>query len=128
MMKFEELNDENFIFYAASNYLNPKSITIDEFYDDLSHIKYVKRLINRYLNHSELKVNLIINHLILLYNVFDSKAMTEMLFYKLEERHYPILKPFLIQLNYLPKIIGNIDTDMIPLDNIVCSALRVVAL
>tara|TARA_Y100000590_G_scaffold419830_1_gene521930 strand:+ start:99 stop:263 length:165 start_codon:yes stop_codon:yes gene_type:complete len=54
--------------------------------------------------------------------------MTEMLFYKLEERHYPILKPFLIQLNYLPKIIGNIDTDMIPLDNIVCSALRVVAL
>ncbi len=124
-MNIEEINDDNFIFYAASNYLNPKSITIDEFYEDLNHIKYIKRLINRYLNHNELKINLIINHLILLYNVFDSRAMTKMLFFKLDDLHYPILKPFLIQLNYLPKNVGNIDTDMIPLNQIVCSALRV---
>ena len=80
-MNFEELNDENYIFYAASNYLNPKSITIDEFYEDLNHIKYIKRLINRYINNNELKINLILNHLILLYNVFDTSAMTQMLFY-----------------------------------------------
>jgi hypothetical protein len=127
-MNFEELNDENFIFYAASNYLNPKSITIDEFYEDLNHIKYIKRLINRYINHNELRINLIINHLILLYNVFDSSAMTKMLFYKLDDSNYPILKPFLIQLNYLPSNVGKINTDMIPLDQIVCSALRVLAL
>ena len=127
-MNFEELYDENYIFYAASNYLNPKSITIDEFYEDLNHIKYIKRLINRYINHNELKINLILNHLILLYNVFDTSAMTQMLFYKLDDLHYPILKPFLIQLNYLPSHVGKIDTDLIPLDQIVCSALRVLAL
>ena len=68
-MNFEKLNDDNFLFYAASNYLNPKSITVDEFYEDLNHIKYVKRLFNRYIKYDELKVNLIINHLILLYNM-----------------------------------------------------------
>ena len=127
-MNFEELNDENFIFYAASNYLNPKSITIDEFYEDLNHIKYIKRLLNRYLNHKELKINLIINHMILLYNVFEPQAMTKMLFYKLDDVHYPILKPFLIQLSFLPKQVGKIETDLIPLDQIVCTALRVTAL
>ena len=125
-MRFEELNDDNFLFYAASNYLNPKSITIDEFYEDLNHIKYVKRLFNRYIKYDELKINLIINHLILLYNVFDVSAMTEMLFFKLNQEHYSLLKPFLIQFNFLPEKVFNINTDEISLDRNICQELRLI--
>ena len=125
-MKFEKLDDDNFLFYAASNYLNPKSITIDEFYEDLSHIKYVKRLFNRYIKYDDLKINLIINHLILLYNVFDSIAMTEMLFFKLDQEHYSLLKPFLIQFKFLPETVGNIHMDDISLDQKICQELRLI--
>lgn len=108
---FNELSVDNFFLYAAQNYQNPHCTGIDDFNEDLNHIKYIKRLFNRYQNRGEIKVNLIVNHLILLYNVFDSEAMTKILFYKIPNEQWSLLKPFLILLNRLPKHISGVLAD-----------------
>ena len=108
---FNELSVDNFFLYAAQNYQNPHCTGIDDFNEDLNHIKYIKRLFNRYQNRGEIKVNLIVNHLILLYNVFDSEAMTKILFYKISNEQWSLLKPFLILLNRLPKHISGVLAD-----------------
>ena len=87
-MDFDILNDKTFFLYAAHNYSNPQCTGIEDFYDDLKSIKYLKRLFNRYLNKGELKINLISNHLILLANVFSVEASVRMLFFKLEEEYW----------------------------------------
>ena len=74
-MNFPDLNEKNFILYAAHNYQNPHCTGIDEFYDDLKYFKYLKRLFNRYLNKGEAKTNLICNHLIFLFNIFGDSAV-----------------------------------------------------
>ena len=127
-MNFNDLTERNFILYAAHHYQNPHCTGIDEFYDDLKYFKYLKRLFNRYIKGGELKTNLILNHLILLYNVFGESA-TRMLFFKMSDRYWSIMKPFLIQLNYLPTIVygikgNNINTDFILLDQNVIKQLR----
>ena len=127
-MNFPDLNDKNFILYAAHNYHNPHCTGIDEFNDDLKYFKYLKRLFNRYLNKGEAKTNLIVNHLIFLFNIFGESAV-RMLFFKLEEKYWPLLKPFLIQLSYLPEIVYGIDgrnihTDTILLDQTIINLLR----
>ena len=94
------LNESNFLLYAAANYTNTLYDT-EEFYDDLNRFKYLKRLFSRYQEKGELKERLILNHIITLYNVFHHTAATRMLFYKIDERHYSILKTFLIFLQYL---------------------------
>ena len=129
-MDFDILNDKNFFLYAAQHYHNPHCTGIEDFYDDLKSIKYLKRLFNRYLNKGELKVNLICNHIIMLSNVFTVEASTRILFFKLEQDYWPVLKPFLILLNQLPETIksvkksGVISTVDIPLDNGVIQKLR----
>ena len=130
---FEILNDDNIMLYCAKNYENPHCTGIDDFNDDLNHIKYLKRLFNRYQKGDVLKINLIFNHLILLYNVFDSQAITRVLFHRINEEHWSILKPFLIALNYLPETILGIsekhkiiNTDNIPLDQSVVKEVRTV--
>lgn len=85
----------------AGQYYNNTVFDSDEFVEDLGRIKYVKRLLNKYHQTGELKERLIINHLVILYNVFDSPALTKMLFYKFENYHH-YLKPFLIFINRLP--------------------------
>ena len=127
-MNFNDLTERNFILYAAHHYQNPHCTGIDEFYDDLKYFKYLKRLFNRYIKGGELKTNLILNHLILLYNVFGESA-TRMLFFKMSDKYWSIMKPFLIQLNYLPTIVygvrgNNINTDFILLDQNVINQLR----
>ena len=127
-MNFNDLTERNFILYAAHHYQNPHCTGIDEFYDDLKYFKYLKRLFNRYIKGGELKTNLILNHLILLYNVFGESA-TRMLFFKMSDKYWSIMKPFLIQLNYLPTIVygirgNNINTDFILLDQNVIKQLR----
>jgi len=127
-MNFPDLNDKNFILYAAHNYQNPHCTGIDEFNDDLKYFKYLKRLFNRYLNKGEVKTNLIVNHLIFLFNIFGESAV-RMLFFKLDEKYWPLLKPFLIQLSYLPKVVygvngKNIFTDSILLDQTFIDCLR----
>lgn len=101
------INDSNFFLYAAQAYDNPQCFMTVEFYDDLNRIKYIKRLFKRYEETGELKERLILNHLIVLYNVFGHEAATKMLFLKLDG-FYEMLKPFLILLGHMPEIITGV--------------------
>jgi hypothetical protein len=103
------LNDDNFLLFAAKHYDNPQCFDTEEFYDDLNRFKYLKRLFNKYEESGDLKERLILNHLIILYNVFGS-ATTTMLFYKLDG-YYPYLKPFIMLLGYMPETISNVGTE-----------------
>jgi|TARA_B100000965_G_C19572246_1_gene749668 hypothetical protein len=97
-MKFDELNESNYQLFAIKFYDNPQALTKDDFDDDLKRIKYIKRLLKRYKNTGELKIHLILNHLTVLFNVFNEAAVP-LLFYNLEEDLWPYLKSFLIFLN-----------------------------
>jgi hypothetical protein len=96
-----DLNDGNFMIYAAKNYDRPHIIQT-EFEDDLKRIKYIKRLLRKYRQTGEFKERLILNHVIILANVFGVEAATNMLFFKIDQEDYPLLKTILIYLNYLP--------------------------
>ena len=103
----ENLNDDNFIIYAMKAYDRPNCI-MSEFEEDLSRIKYVKRLIKRYNTTGELKERLILNHIIVLSNVFGIEPSARMLFFKIDKEDYDILKTFLLFLNYMPRHINGI--------------------
>lgn len=117
-MKFE-LTEENFIFYAIKNYDNPACKGMDEFEDDLKRFRYLKRLFRKYSAGKGTKERLIINHLVVLYNLFGAPVATKMLFFKIEKKHWSQLKTFLVFLNYMPEE----ETD-IPLDNKIIEVLR----
>ena len=102
MMKiFDELTGENFEFFAMQNYNNNDCCEIEEFREDLARFKYLKRLFRRYEVYGDLQVRLILNHIIIIYNVFGLKAASRMIWFKVDEEHYHYLKPFLVFLNYL---------------------------
>ena len=103
----EKLDETNFLLYAARHYENPQCYDTIEFYDDLKRIKYIRRLFNIYQESGELKERLILNHIIILYNVFGVIPATRMLFFKLFE-HKEQLKPFLVFLNFMPLSVINI--------------------
>ena len=108
-MKFsEDLNEGTFLLYAMKEYNNIQCTNIEEFHDDLKKIKYIKRLFNVYMNGGQLKERLILNHLIVFYNVFPVYAGTRILFYKIEEQFWPMLKTFLIFLDRMPTTIESI--------------------
>ncbi len=107
-MIFDDLTDANFLMFAMKEYSNQQCTNIDEFYDDLKKIKYIKRLINRFLENGKLKEILILNHLIVFYNVFDNKAATRLLFFKIEEKYWSVLKTFLIYLSMMPETVKGI--------------------
>jgi len=100
-MIFKELNEKNLFLYAAKHYKNPKFADIDEFYEDLKRFKYIKRLLNRYIETDELAERLLLNHFIVIFNMFGIEAALDILELKLEDKHWPIVKPFLIFLNYI---------------------------
>ena len=95
------LNNDNFDEYAVSNYLNPNCISVLEFLDDLKIIKYIKRLINKYVDKNELKERLILNHIISLSNVFGAEATVNMLRFKIDSENHDVLNAFLVYLNYV---------------------------
>jgi hypothetical protein len=101
-MRFDELNSNNYLLFAIKFYNNPQCLTKEDFEDDLKRIKYIKRLLKRYKNSGVLKIHLILNHLTLLFNVFDDAAVP-LLFYNLEQELWPSIKSFLIFLNRLPE-------------------------
>ena len=101
-MIFSELNEDNFLLFAIKNYENPQAVTKEDFDKDLNHFKYIKRLLKRYKNTGDLKVNLLLNHFIILYNIFG-EATTPMLFYKLDVELWPTMKTFVLFLNKLPE-------------------------
>jgi hypothetical protein len=124
------LNESNFLLYAAKHYDNPQCYDTEEFFDDLNRFKYLKRLFNRYEESGDLKYRLILNHLIILYNVFGPIATTRMLFFKLKEQ-YKFLKPFLVLLGYMPDVIYKLSDDEdhiissdIPMDQNIVKILR----
>ena len=100
-MIFNELNEDNFLLFAIKNYENPQAVTKEDFDKDLNHFKYIKRLLKRYKNTGELKIPLLINHFIILYNIFGDAA-TPMLFFKIEKELWSVMKTFIIFLNKLP--------------------------
>jgi hypothetical protein len=101
-MIFNELNEDNFLLFAIKNYENPQAVTKDDFQRDLNHFKYIKRLLKRYKKTGDLKTHLLINHFIVLYNIFG-EATTPMLFFKLEKEMWSQTKTFIVFLNRLPQ-------------------------
>ena len=100
-MIFTELTSDNFLLFAIKHYENPQAVTKEDFEKDLNHFKYIKRLLKRYKNTGELKAHLLLNHFIILYNIFG-EGTTAMLFYKIEEDMWEIMKTFVVFLNKLP--------------------------
>ena len=101
-MIFNELNEDNFQLFAIKYYENPQAVTKEDFDKDLNHFKYIKRLLKRYRRDGELKTHLLLNHFIILYNIFG-EAATPMLFYKIEEDLWPVMKTFVMFLGKLPE-------------------------
>jgi len=101
-MIFTELTSENFLLFAIKHYENPQAVTKEDFEKDLNHFKYIKRLLKRYRNTGELKAHLLLNHFIILYNIFG-EGTTAMLFYKIEEEMWEVMKTFVVFLDKLPE-------------------------
>ena len=128
-MIFDDLTDDNFLMFAMKEYNDIQCTSIEEFYDDLKKIKYIKRLFNIYKNDGQLKERLILNHLIVFYNVFPIQSGTRILFYKIEKSFWPMLKTFLIFLDRMPETIDSIRGEIIrasdiQLDNGIITRLR----
>jgi len=125
---FDDLNEENLVMYAVKSYTSPNCL-MSEFEGDLKRTKYLKRLLRRYKVTKALKERLIINHIILLNNVFGPEATARILFFRIDEKDYDVLKTFLLFLNLLPEVVKgirgrNIITDVIPVDMKVADILR----
>jgi hypothetical protein len=113
-MKFDELNEDNCILFAIKYYDNPQSITKDDFYEDLNRFKYIKKLLRKYVKSGDLKVNLLINHFIIVFNVFND-ASIPLLFFKIEKELWSPMKTFLLFLNRIPEYPKTF-LDEIPID------------
>ena len=118
---YYDFDDDAFLDYAMQNYKNPSCSGREEFEEDINRIKYVKRLFGRYFSTGELKERLILNHIIIFYNVFEMEAATKMLFYRMEDKFKPLLKTFLVYLNYLPEDEAYV---RVPMDTKVIQILR----
>jgi len=101
-MRFDELNEDNYLIFAIKFYDNPQAVTMEDFESDLKRIRYVKRLLKRYKNTGELRTHLILNHLTILFNVFNDAAVP-LLFYNLERDLWSYIKSFLLFLNRFPE-------------------------
>jgi hypothetical protein len=113
MKLFDELNNANFELYAAKHYRNLQCLSTEEFYDDVAKFKYVVRLLRRYRDTGKIQERLILNHIISIYNVFEIAAANRMMFHRVDVNLWPVLKTFLIYLNYLPENLHkNINIDL----------------
>lgn len=106
------LNDDNFRMYAAKHYDNPEGLSLKDFENDLLRMRSVQKLFNRYSRQKVINIRLLLNHIIILHNVFGTVA-SELLFYKTDPKYYPYLKSFLEYLNYLPVLVNGINTNAI---------------
>ena len=103
MVDFSTLTPENINMFAMKHYDNTSCVDEQEFLDDMKRFKYLKRLFRKYDTSKDLKMRLIINHIIILANVFGVDAATSLLFFKIEREHWSILKAFLVFLHYMPE-------------------------
>jgi len=120
MQLFDELNEDNFVLFASRHYDNPQCMSVEEFYHDLQRFKYLKRLLRRYTQNDDLQERLILNHIVVLYNVFGIEATNRMMFYRMERDYWSAIKTFLIFLNYLRED----DYVEVPLDQTIVERLR----
>jgi hypothetical protein len=122
----EHLNDDNFVTYAMRHYDNPQCHSVAEFEEDLRKFLYLKKLFSRYKKTGELSERLILNHLIVIYNLFGVEAATRMLYYKIEDEHWATLTTFLAFLNYMPETIPDtsLKTSDVKLDETAIKVLR----
>jgi len=124
-MRFNELTNENYLMFALLHYDNPHCVDIKEYFEDVRKLKYIKRLFNRYKEDGIIKERLILNHLISFYNVFENKAATRLLFFRVGKEYHSLLKTFLVFLNRMPdKINENLYSSTIQLDNKIIEILR----
>jgi len=125
----DKLTDKNFLLFCASHYDNARYVSTEDFIEDLSRIKYIKKLITRYVESGELKERLILNHIIILNNCFGPEALCKILYLKLKPQ-MRYIKPFLILLNILPETIMHVGdeeivyTDDIEMDELIVASLR----
>jgi hypothetical protein len=125
----DKLTEENFLIYCAKHYDNPSCHSTEEFFEDLNRIKYIKKLVTRYVENGDLKERLILNHITILYNIFGPEHLCRILYLKMKPQ-FCYIKPFLILLNILPKTIHNIkdesivETDLIPMNEEIIDRLR----
>lgn len=129
-MSFDNLNSENILLYAMKAYDRPDML-LSEFKEDFKRFNYLKRLFRRYRKLGEIKEQLILNHLVVLYNVFGIEPATRLLFLKMSREDHSTLKTFLLFLNYMPEIImgvngRNIISTDIPVDMSIANKLRMV--
>jgi hypothetical protein len=117
IMDFTKLTKNNYEMYIMKMYTNPQCSDIEEFNEDMNRIKYIKRLLGRYHIKGHLRERLVLNHIIILNNVFGSEACCRILFYNLSNIFHPYLKSFLNYLKYLPVSIPEIEIDNIPTDH-----------
>lgn len=120
MKLFDNITDDNFELFAAHFYENAQCTDTSEFYDDLNRFRYLKRLLRRYYLQDDLQERLILNHIIVISNVFGIEPAKKMLLHRIEKEHWPTLKTFLVFLSYLK------EDEMldIPLDQFVVDKLR----
>lgn len=121
-MKFDELNEDNYILFAIKYYDNPQAVTKEDFFEDLNRFKYIKKLLRKYVKTKDLKINLLINHFIIVFNVFGD-ASIPLLFYKIEEELWSSMKTFLFFLNRIPEYPKSF-LDEIPIDDICLKELN----
>jgi len=107
-MSFENLTDDNVMLYAAKAYDKPNCI-MSEFTEDMKRLNYLKRLFRRYSKHGEMRERLILNHIVVLYNIFGAEASTRILFYHANESDYSILKTYLLFLNLMPERVRGVN-------------------
>jgi len=100
-MRFDELNEDNYILFSIKHYENPHAVTKEDFYDDLKRFKWIKRLLKKYKANGDLNIHLLINHFLILYNVFGDAA-TPLLFYKLDSEYWSFVKTIIIYLGRFP--------------------------
>lgn len=129
VMNLDIVNHKNFVLFCATHYDNYQYSSTEDFFEDLRRIKYIKKLITRYVQKGDLKERLILNHITVLYNCFGPDVTSKILFLKIESQ-FMYVKPFLVFLNILPEILHNVgehkvvDTNMIPMDSHIINVLR----
>ena len=118
------ITEENYMLFAMKVYENPQCKSMNEFHEDMNRIKYLKRLFKKYKSTGVLRERLILNHIIILYNVFGIQSATRILFARLDKELHPILKTFLVFLHMFPDNIPETDLVSIPLDKRITDRLR----
>lgn len=120
-MNFSELNKDNFLFFAIKHYENPTTSTQEEFEEDLSRFKYVKRWLRKYHNSGVINNHLLLNHILIIFNCWGDAALP-MFFHKIDFAYWASLKSFLVYLDRIPEfphsILHDIDADQRLLDEL----------